>query len=266
MVDNIPVEGDRGILTEKDRKYLVGEIDIDEYENPQKQENTFRYRIRNRVERALKDFILIEKFLSKEDWNNILEDSKNAVDDLKEEASRTGTAPDPQEHNYPDVSKGLDSAIKGILKAHAEVHGRSYTMAFIRDNLKEIIQMQNVVGNDEFYYGDIELEMADFEENSIDLGLAFGCLEDIIEQKNKAGNEKEFLKILSAALDEFVGELPNMPTYDYILLIDAFHITGRLPDSEYEIIRQVMVDMVMDVRLPAIDEEIDDWHIPLDLG
>lgn len=59
----------RGILTKKDREYLLNK---DEYEPKSQSEK--RYRIRNRVTNSFKDFIFLEYFTSDEDREKIFEE------------------------------------------------------------------------------------------------------------------------------------------------------------------------------------------------
>lgn len=64
------VERKRGILTKKDREYLVGD-----YQPEGQDERNTRYRIRQRIRQSLKDIILISYHLSDEDLRQIM-DSK----------------------------------------------------------------------------------------------------------------------------------------------------------------------------------------------
>ncbi|WP_136689990.1 hypothetical protein [Halorhabdus amylolytica] len=262
MGEKPQVNGDRGILTEKDRKYLVGDVDLSQYKNPQKQDNLFRHRIRERVERGIKDFIFIDKYLSKEDWDKILEDWKEFESEIETEASETGEVPSPQNHEYPDVLQGLHSGIAIILNVMAEIQGRDYALSFLEENLKEVIQTQTALENDEFYYGEITFQLEKLENNTVDLDDAFELLVDAVEAREYDEEQDDLVEEISELLDDFVDQLPDMPNSDYVALIDMLHLSGRLSsEEEYQLLRKVMWAKVWEVQEQAMRQAIQDWHL-----
>lgn len=255
------VEGGRGILTEKDRKYLIGEIDMEsEYKNPENQESVIRSRIRNRVEQGIKDFIFIDRYLSDEDWDMILEDWADLDTEIRKEASRTEEAPNPFEREYPDVANGLESGLSVILNSMTEIFDRNHALAFVEHNIKDIIQTQTAIEKDEFYYGNVSFRPDGSEDVTIELDAAFEYLDNAFEKKAEA--QTDVKKAVVEATTEYIEKLPDMPDSDYVALIDQFYLTGRFASrQEYEEIRRVMMEIVWVGKKQAIDEAIEDWHL-----
>ena len=65
------VERDRGILTEHDRRYLLGEFEGELSENAEYQK---RYQIRQRIRNAIIDFQIISGGLDARDVNHLFEE------------------------------------------------------------------------------------------------------------------------------------------------------------------------------------------------
>jgi hypothetical protein len=255
------VEGERGILTERDREYLIGEIDMEsEYKNPEKQEYVIRGRIRDRVEQAIKDFIFIDRYLSDEDWDKILEEWDDLDTEIRKEASRNEEAPNPFEHEYPDIAKGLESGLSVILNSMAEVFDRDHAFAFVEHNIKDIIQTQTAIEKDEFYYGNVSFRPDGSEDVTIELDSAFEYLDNAFEKKAEA--QTDLKRAVVEATTEYIEKLPDMPDSDYVALIDQFYLTGRFASrQEYEEIRRAMMEIVWVEKKQAIDEAIEDWHL-----
>jgi len=73
------VERDKGILTKRDRRFLLGELDEELSDNAK---NVRRYEIRNRLENVIHDFQLLAKYLEYEDIRQVFD----PVDDWSREA------------------------------------------------------------------------------------------------------------------------------------------------------------------------------------
>jgi len=262
MVDTDPLKSDRGILTKKDREYLLGEVDFSEYERPENQEQVIRSRIRKRIELAIKDFILIDEHLPAEEWDRILEEWREAQEEVKSQASRTGEAPKPSER--PEVLRGLHAAMRCVLDSFGMVGGRHYAFMAVQDSLKQAVQTQSVIQNDEFYYGELKFDTGDLENDTIDLETAYEILKSATEKQEENHELGEVEQTLFEILDEFVDELPDMSGSDYIGLIDALYHKNRISQRDYEMYRNMMWEMVWGEKKSAINEALDDWNLILD--
>ena len=80
-MDEDDLDRPRGILTERDREYLVGAIDLDEYEDPTVAERQFRHRIRRRFRHAVRDLDLLRRYLSAIDQELLFAEMVDAADE-----------------------------------------------------------------------------------------------------------------------------------------------------------------------------------------
>lgn len=76
-------ERPRGMLTDNDRKYLLGQKDFSGYETPKKVEQQQQYRIRKRLRNAIIDFALVAEKMSDAEVEQAF--SPLLVDDLDAE-------------------------------------------------------------------------------------------------------------------------------------------------------------------------------------
>lgn len=87
------IERDRGILTERDREYLLGELDDELSENAEYQK---RYQIRQRIQNAMFDFWLISRQLSPKDTGLLWGDTDNWIYKSKRQRERGEAPPYPE--------------------------------------------------------------------------------------------------------------------------------------------------------------------------
>lgn len=73
MASLLNTDRPRGILTKEDRRYLFGELDASDYDDPKNALKQRRYRIRQRFKNSLLDLILINNLLSERDQRRVFE-------------------------------------------------------------------------------------------------------------------------------------------------------------------------------------------------
>jgi hypothetical protein len=262
MADSDLIDGGRGILTERDREYLLGEINFqEEYKNPEHQREVIKDRLCNRIERGIRDFILIDRYITKEEWDEILEGWEKYESEVKEEASRTGEPPDMLREDRPDIINGAQAGMRCSFNLLIRVWGMELASVAIKENLKQSIQEYHAIHNDKFYYGDVSLQDDDFEENSIDLDEAWGYFADEIDKQTQKDGEYLSDDSLLKVLNGFTEKLPDMAFNDYHSLVAVFSLTGRLSEDAYRRIGSMMEAIVWDGAEPLAAEEIEDWNI-----
>lgn len=260
MVDEGLITMNNGFLTEKQRRYLTGQIDMSEnYENPQKRSNTFRHRIRNRVKGAIKDFIIIEKYLTGEDWDKIFEEYKSFTRDIKSDANNKSEAANPSDRALPDILQGSRAAIQFLISALAEMEGRQNAMYTIEDCLKEVVQRASAQGEERFYYGNICLDVDDIEANSIDLAEARRELEKSVKEVDGNSDGTNPVALMIEVIDCFAERLPAMPAEDFPRLIQKLYVTGSINRKEYEQLYDFAAVMVKESKQSNITEAIKNW-------
>ena len=97
------VERDKGILTKRDRRFLLGELDEELSDNAK---NVRRYEIRNRLENVIHDFQLLAKHLEYEDIRQVFD----PVDDWSREARKINNQ--SRESVSPSISPFIQSWIE----------------------------------------------------------------------------------------------------------------------------------------------------------
>ena len=97
------VERDKGILTKRDRRFLLGELDEELSDNAK---NVRRYEIRNRLENVIHDFQLLAKYLEYEDIRQVFD----PVDDWSREARQINNQ--SRESVSPSISPFIQSWIE----------------------------------------------------------------------------------------------------------------------------------------------------------
>lgn len=109
----------RGMLTNKDRQYLIEGLDAQKYEDPDNAEYQKRHRIRERVSNAILDFYILRYTLSHDDLALITDDLIEEAN-LKEAAQSVGVAPGEiqlTDQEQPPLVQGIMSTIAFLFLA-----------------------------------------------------------------------------------------------------------------------------------------------------
>ncbi|WP_152436396.1 hypothetical protein [Halosimplex carlsbadense] len=237
MVDPDLIEGERGILTEKDRKFLCGELDLSEYNDPENQEYQFRYRIRQRVKRGIKDFTLLLEGLDRSEREKIFEEVSKSHQDVQNHADHYQELPAEELQAPSFLLNGVRDAFQFVFTSLMEAT-REPPISMVEEELKYALQTDISMYGDEFFYGDVKVSIDDLDEFTIMLDAAAEQLDEELLSKHESIDFQD-----NTVLSDFVGFIESMPEMafdDVISLIIALHHTGRLSHTEGdELIRSV---------------------------